>query len=166
MSIRLNTTSARVRRWLGLTMSLACVAGLLAAPGIARAGDGDAVKADEEQIAPGAVDVQRKFVAAYNAKNWDEVAGSYAEDAIMIPPNHEPIKGRAAILEYWKSVRDTVGEARCGEAMDRVGAGKYVAAVGRDCTAFSGSLGFTFHELVERGEDGTWRYKFDMFGLR
>ncbi len=166
MSIRLHTTSARARRWLGLTMSLACVAGLFAAPGIASAGDDDAEKTDEEQIATVALDVQRKFVAAYNAKNWDEVGEIYAEDAIAIPPNHEPVKGRAAIVEYWKSVRDTVGEAVCGEAMDRVGGGKYVASVGRDCTAHSGSLGFTFHELVERGEDGTWRYKFDMFGLR
>ena len=101
-----------------------------------------------------------------NAKAWDKVADLYAEDAIAIPPNHEPIKGRAAIVEYWKSVRDTVGEAVCGEPMDAVASGKYLASVGRDCTVYSGTVGFTFHELVERGEDGTWRYKFDMFGLR
>ena len=165
MSIRLHTASARARRWLGLTMSLACVAGLFAAPGIASAGDDDAEKSDEEQIAVG-VAMQHKFVEAYNAKAWDKVGALYAEDAIAIPPNHEPIKGRAAIVEYWKSVRDTVGEGKCGEAMDGVASGKYVATVSRNCTAHSGSFGFTTHELVERGEDGTWRYKFDMFGLR
>ena len=165
MSIRVHTTSARARRWLGLTMGLASAVGLLVAPGIAGAGDDDAEQSDEKKIAEG-VAVQQKFVEAYNAKAWDKVGALYAEDAIAIPPNHEPVKGRAAIVEYWKSVRDTVGEGKCGEAMDGVAGGKYVANVSRSCTAHSGSLGFTFHELVERGEDGTWRYKFDMFGLR
>ena len=136
---------------------------LVVGPGIAGAGDDDAEKTDQEQIAR---NVQRKFIEAYNAKEWDELGALYTEDAIAIPPNHEPVKGRAAIVEYWKSVRDTVGEAECGDSMDSVASGKYAAHVGRDCTAYSGSLGFTFHELAERGEDGTWRYKFDMFGFR
>src|SRR3954451_24991625 len=105
MAIRLHTASARARRWLGLTLSLVCVAGLFAAPGIASAGDDNAEKSDEAQIAEG-VAMQQKFVEAYNAKAWDKVGALYAEDAIAIPPNHEPIKGRAAIVEYWKSVRD------------------------------------------------------------
>jgi len=159
------TTSGRTHSWLIRALVPLVAVMLVLGPGIAGAGDDDAEQSDEEKIAEG-VAVQQRFVEAYNAKAWDKVGALYAEDAIAIPPNHEPIKGRAAIVEYWKSVRDTVGEGKCGEAMDGVAGGKYVANVSRSCTAHSGSLGFTTHELVERGEDGTWRYKFDMFGLR
>jgi hypothetical protein len=41
-----------------------------------------------------------------------------------------------------------------------------VALVSRSCSAYSGRLGFTAHELYERQADGSLRYKFDMFGLR
>ena len=164
MSSREQHTMARGHRRLTRIVVASAAAVLLVAPGIAGAGD-DVEQSDDEKIAEG-VAVQQKFVAAYNAKAWDKVGALYAEDAIAIPPNHEPIRGRAAIVEYWKSVRDSVGEGKCAEAMDGVAGGKYVANVSRSCTAYSGGLGFTTHELVERGEDGIWRYKFDMFGLR
>lgn len=161
MSISLYTTSARARRWLGLTMSLACVAGLFVAPGIASAGDDDS---DKEMIAK-VIDVRHKFIEAFNAKKWDELGALYLDDAVAIPPNHEPIEGRAAIAEYFKSIRDAVGEGHCDEPFKFTVSGKFVAAVGH-CAAYSGRLGFNTHELFEQQDDGSLLFKFDMFGLR
>ena len=50
------------------------------------------------------------IVAAYNDKSWDEFGRLYAEDALMMPPNHEPLRGRDAIIRYISSVRDVFGE--------------------------------------------------------
>jgi ketosteroid isomerase-like protein len=133
---------------------------------IPSAGDADEANGDEEAMIAEAVEHQHKFVAAFNARKWDDVGAHYAEDAIAVPPNHEPIQGRAAIVEYWKSVRDTVGVAQCGEPIEGTVSGNLVAIVGRSCTAHSGQLGFTYHELSERQADGSLRYKFDMFGFR
>ena len=157
--------SARARRRLGSILGAFCAVGLFVVPGIANAGDADEAN-DEEAMIAEAVEHQHKFVAAFNARKWDEVGAHYAEDAIAVPPNHEPIQGRAAIVEFWKSVRDTVGEARCGEPIEGTVSGNLVAIVGRSCTAHAGQLGFTYHELSERQADGSLRYKFDMFGFR
>jgi uncharacterized protein (TIGR02246 family) len=37
------------------------------------------------------------FAAAYNAKDAAKVAGMYAQDAVVMPPNEPMVKGRAAI---------------------------------------------------------------------
>jgi hypothetical protein len=60
----------------------------------------------------------------------------------------------------------TVGEGRCGEPLEGTVSGNLVALVSRSCTAYSGRLGFTAHELYERQADGSLRYRFDMFGMR
>jgi ketosteroid isomerase-like protein len=158
--------SARARRWLGSILGAACAVGLFVVPGIANAGDADEANDDEEAMIAEATAVQHSLVEFYNSRKWDELGALYLEDAIAVPPNHEPIQGRAAIVEYWKSVRETVGEAKCGEPIEGTVSGNLVAIVGRSCTAHSGQLGFTYHELSERQADGSLRYKFDMFGLR
>jgi len=37
---------------------------------------------------------------AANEKDFATMAGLYSEDAILSPPNHDPVSGRAAIQEY------------------------------------------------------------------
>ena len=37
------------------------------------------------------------YVAAMNAEDWADVARSFTEDAVRIPPHEEPHRGRAAI---------------------------------------------------------------------
>ncbi len=45
--------------------------------------------------------MNRDFVAALNAKDAMAAANCYTEDATLLPPNEAPVKGRAAIQEYW-----------------------------------------------------------------
>jgi hypothetical protein len=57
----------------------------------------------------------------------------------------------------------------CGRGLQTMASnssGNLVALVSRSCTAYTGQLGFTTHELYERQSDGSLRYKFDMFGMR
>ena len=56
-----------------------------------------------------------RSVELWNEHKLDEmVAGHYVEDAVMLPPNHEPIRGRKAILAYLKPFRDVAGEYDSG----------------------------------------------------
>jgi ketosteroid isomerase-like protein len=112
------------------------------------------------------IEERHQFINDFNAKKWDELGALYEEGAVALPPNHEPLEGRAAIVEYYKSIRDAVGEGHCAEPFKTAVSGKLVAAVGRDCSAYSGQMGFTTHELFERQDDGSMLFKFDMFGMR
>jgi uncharacterized protein (TIGR02246 family) len=44
----------------------------------------------------------REFEAAFNAQDAAKLAAMYAEDAILMPPNHPMVKGRAAIEAFFK----------------------------------------------------------------
>jgi uncharacterized protein (TIGR02246 family) len=44
----------------------------------------------------------KEFMAAFNAKDAAKVASFYAEDAVVMPPNHALVKGRANIEAFFK----------------------------------------------------------------
>jgi ketosteroid isomerase-like protein len=80
---------------------------LIVVPGIAFAGPGASGGADDDaQMVADAMRTESAVAAAYNDKKWDELATMYTEDAVAMPPNHEPVRGRDAIIEYFRSVRD------------------------------------------------------------
>jgi len=82
----------------------------------------------------------------------------------MLPPNHEPIRGRAAILAYLKSIRDVAGDAQTGDHLMRgTPSGNTVSWVG---LYIFGKLRITSHELYVRQPDGSMRNAVDMFGYR
>jgi len=45
------------------------------------------------------LDLSKEFLAAAKARDAAKVASFYAEDAVLMPPNARPIKGRTAIQE-------------------------------------------------------------------
>ncbi len=45
-----------------------------------------------------------KWKAAYDSGDGAAVAALYAEDAMLLPPNMEPVSGREAIAEFWTMV--------------------------------------------------------------
>ena len=42
-----------------------------------------------------------EFIAAFNKGDYSAVAGMYSEDATLMPPGAEMIKGRPAIQAFW-----------------------------------------------------------------
>ncbi|HEU4955709.1 MAG TPA: SgcJ/EcaC family oxidoreductase [Gemmatimonadales bacterium] len=47
-----------------------------------------------------------RYVAASNKGDADALAELYADDALLLPPDHEPIHGREAIVEFWRQGTD------------------------------------------------------------
>jgi ketosteroid isomerase-like protein len=66
-----------------------------------------ALPAWAQQAAPEALHKpNRDFAAALNAKDVAAILQTYSDDAIVMPPNAEPIKGKAGIEAFWKGMID------------------------------------------------------------
>jgi uncharacterized protein (TIGR02246 family) len=48
----------------------------------------------------------QRYVDASNRGDADALASLYADDAVLLPPDHEPVRGRAAIGEFWRQGTD------------------------------------------------------------
>lgn len=48
----------------------------------------------------------RRYVAASNQGDAEALAALYADDAMLLPPDHEPVQGREAIGTYWRQGTD------------------------------------------------------------
>jgi len=48
-----------------------------------------------------------RYVSASNEGDADALTELYADDAVLLPPDHEPIHGRDAIGEFWRQGTDT-----------------------------------------------------------
>jgi uncharacterized protein (TIGR02246 family) len=48
-----------------------------------------------------------RYVAASNEGDAEALTALYADDAVLLPPDHEPVHGREAIGEFWRQGTDT-----------------------------------------------------------
>ena len=51
-------------------------------------------------------DTVARYVHASNAGDADALADLYTDDAVLLPPDHQPIRGREAIRTYWRQGTD------------------------------------------------------------
>ena len=75
----------------------ACIA--LATPGLAQ---------DKETIQK----LNENFASAFNRGDYAAVAGMYAEDAYLLPPGAEMMRGRAAIQAFWTKAGEAVSDLK------------------------------------------------------
>ena len=52
------------------------------------------------------------WTAAFNKGDAAAVAAMYTEDAFVLPPGAEMVKGRAAIEAFWRQVAQQMGDAK------------------------------------------------------
>lgn len=142
------------------------VVSILVVPGALSAQAGDEAGSDAAAMVAEAVRMQQRFIEQYNARKFDEMGAFWAEDAIALPPNHEPIRGRAAIVEYFRELRDTFGEGELSGAPLASSVSGNLVAVVPQYSAHQGQLRVVAHELFERQPDGSLRCIQDMFGFR
>lgn len=91
--------SARMTTWAILTAVLAGGLAPLAGCGQGSSpGEGGARRAIEAAV--------QRYVEASNQGDADALASLYADDAVLLPPDHEPVRGRAAIGEFWRQGTD------------------------------------------------------------
>ena len=77
--------------------------GVLAALFAGCQGDSPALQAASRGAIEATVD---RYVAASNEGDAEALASLYADDALLLPPDHEPIHGRKAIVEFWRQGTD------------------------------------------------------------
>ena len=91
--------SARMTAWAShravLALGLALLGSCSRGPGLQEGGSRRAIEAA----------VQR-YVEASNQGDADALASLYADDAVLLPPDHEPVRGRAAIGDFWRQGTD------------------------------------------------------------
>jgi len=82
-------------KWVSSALAVAVLA---ACGGRAAPPDPGARKAIEAAV--------QQYVAASNKGDADALAALYADDAMLLPPDHEPIQGRKAIGAFWRQGTD------------------------------------------------------------
>ncbi len=107
------------------------------------------------------------FMKAMQEANWEAAAATYAEDAILLPPNHDAVTGRAAIKEYFGTFPPISNFTVANTEVQ--GAGDMVVVRG----TYSMTLTIPgmppmddhgkFVDVRKRQADGTWLFQWDMF---
>lgn len=139
---------------------------ILVVPGAMSAQADDEARSDAAAMVAEAVRMQQLLIDRYNARQFEEMGRFWAEDAIALPPNHEPIRGRAAIVEYFRENRDTLGEGELIGAPLASSVSGNLVAVMPQYSAHQGQLRIVAHELFERQPDGSLLCIQDQFGFR
>lgn len=88
------TVSAELRPLLGLAATI--LAGCTGGSGTPDSASRGAIEATVD-----------RYVAASNEGDAEALTALYADDAVLLPPDHEPIHGRQAIGEFWQQGTDT-----------------------------------------------------------
>ena len=53
-----------------------------------------------------------RFVQAFNTGDAAAVAALYTEDAVILPPGAEMMKGKSAIQAFWKGATEQLGDGK------------------------------------------------------
>ena len=125
------------------------------------------VKAEAEGRTLSAVQMDDEFVRLWNANKLDElVEFYYVDDAVLVPPNHDPIRGKKNIYEFFKGIRPSIGELQTGLKHHQVVVTDDMTSVVGNYAAHNGGMRFNAHEAFLRQDDGTLKVIADMFGMR
>src|SRR4051794_11857510 len=53
-----------------------------------------------------------EFAAAFNRGDYAAIAAMYSEDATILPPGAEMVKGHQAIQSFWSKAGEGIGDAK------------------------------------------------------
>ena len=109
----------------------------------------------------------QNWVETYNRNDWQALAGLFAPDAIMMPPNGTPVRGRAAIAA-WEQANEA-GFRIAFDVQAVEGSGDVAFVRGRSCVFIpteAGEYGVDvgkFLEVRRRQPSGAWLIEADIF---
>jgi uncharacterized protein (TIGR02246 family) len=117
----------------------------------------------------GLTQIRQAFVTAANAKDAAALTALYTDDALLMPSNSPAVKGRAAIMAFWKGMLD--------QGARDVSLGWTAGALMSDSGYEAGTYTFTMAPAsgqpasdkgkylltVKKGADGKWRINNDIF---
>ena len=115
-----------------------------------------------------------RFAAAYTTLDAERVAEIYTEDALMLPPGGDILRGRSAIRKQYDDGFDE--DRRRGhtrritfELVDRIVSGDvrndygYYTIIGRSASGHESKHRGKFAKVWQRGRDGVWRIRSDSY---
>jgi uncharacterized protein (TIGR02246 family) len=144
--------SARMTDVVSLTAFLLVLAGCAGRPGPSDPAGRQAV---ESAI--------RRYVEASNRGDVTTLASLYADDAMLLPPDHEPIQGRDAIRAFWRQGIDEGLEVTnlAVEVNGNLGylVGQYHLPATDEEPADSGK----YVMCLKRQRDGSWKVTADIW---
>jgi uncharacterized protein (TIGR02246 family) len=104
-----------------------------------------------------------RYVAASNRGDAKALTDLYADDAVLLPPDHEPIEGREAIGEFWSQGTDAGLEVTTLrlEVEGDLGylIGRYTLPATEEEPADSGK----YVMCLRRQTDGSWKLTADIW---
>ena len=140
---------------------------LIAIPGIAAAGSSPGGERDDAQMLADVMRVVHVNFATYNDRKWDDFRLTYAEDAIFLIQNRDPVRGRDAITEEHRRLRDVTGPVDLDSVeVVRASADGTTANLVYTFTAQSGHLRGLANVFYERQPDGSVVLGVDQPGFR
>lgn len=105
----------------------------------------------------------QRYVAASNNGDAEALADLYTEDAMLLPPDHEPIRGREAIGAFWRQGTDQGLEVTTltVEVEGNMGylVGRYNLPATEEEPADSGK----YVMCLRRQRDGSWKLTADIW---
>ena len=123
------------------------------------------VIAGERVLSPEEMDIE--YVQLWNENKLAELADFYyADNAIFMPPNQEPIRGRQKIVERLKEIRQSFGAFQPGLRPLQVVETENMASVVGNFAFLNGGIRIVTHETFQRQADGSWKAIVDMPGFR
>ena len=148
--------SARMTGWVALGRLLVLAGGLLA-------GCGGRTRPEEPGSREAIETAVRRYVAASNQGDAKALAALYADDAMLLPPDHEPIQGREAIGDFWSQGTDEGLEVKtlAIEVNSDLGylVGRYNLPATDEEPADSGK----YVMCLKRQRDGSWKLTADIW---
>lgn len=127
----------------------------------------------EKSARPGGVAEVSKmgdeFAASLNAKDVARATALYTEDAVLLPPNGEPMRGLAAIEACWKQLLE--------QGLSEVKSHSVASSCSGDLGFETGEFELTIRvpggpvikdrgkylNVLKKGSDGRWRTTYDMW---
>jgi uncharacterized protein (TIGR02246 family) len=104
-----------------------------------------------------------RYVDASNHGDVETLTSLYAEDAVLLPPDHAPVEGRKAIEEFWRQGTDQglrVTTLRLEVADD---VGYLIGRYNLPATATEDADSGKYVMCLKRQPDGAWKLTADIW---
>ena len=105
----------------------------------------------------------RRYVAASNAGDAEALSDLYADDAVLLPPDHEPVRGRDAIGAYWSHGTDEGLEVTTLSVEVDGGLGYLVGRYRPPATDEEPADSGKYVMCLKRQRDGSWKLTADIW---
>jgi uncharacterized protein (TIGR02246 family) len=122
-----------------------------------------------QSLAEQILESRQEFIAALDRGDAEGVAGLYTEDARLLPPSAEPLRGRAAVRAFWQAGVEAGIDGIELETLEVRPEAGLAYEIGRYVLRLTPQAGAA---VVDRGKyllvhrlepDGTWRRALEMF---